>query len=286
MAHPIQRSPLCLDCSSLELPEGVNAHDQLVFKMGIRSANLRVATILVEPLQMQGPVPVIIFNRGGNQAFGSITAKQIAAKLIPLSRAGYIVIASQYRGGVGSEGNDEFGGSDLDDVLVLRELLAFHPHADLNRIGMIGESRGGMMTYLSLRKVDWISAAVTIGGLADLDRAQRLRPEMAEVYEKRFGGAPAAIMDRSALQWPERFCKLSPLLMLHGTADWRVSPVDTLELSQAFIREKVPHRAVIFEGGDHGLSEYRQEATFMTMSWLQKYVTERQSWPSLEPHGP
>ena len=44
--------------------------------------------------------------------------------------------------------------------------------------------------------------------------------------------------------------------------------------------------SLLFEGAQHGLAEFREEADRMMRDWLDRYVKERKPWPSLEPHGP
>jgi hypothetical protein len=46
-----------------------------------------------------------------------------------------------------------------------------------------------------------------------------------------------------------------------------------------------PYRPMIFEGGDHGLREFRDEVDEAVEEWLHRYVRDGESWPSLEPHG-
>lgn len=282
MSHPLSQSPLCVSIHPYPLPGDVSVQ---AWHAIVQSGNVSVATILVEPVNQADRAPVLIYNRGGNQEFGSLTPERVARRLVPFARAGFLVVASQYRGGDSSDGNDEFGGSDVDDVIQLRELLGNHPNADLDRVCMFGESRGGMMTYLALQRVDWIRAAISIGGFSDLKRAARMRPEMAQVFQERFGGKEDALRLRSAVHHADRFAKKTPLLILHGAADWRVSPEDSLDLSAALIRERVPHRLVMFEGGDHMLSEHRDEVQQMMFDWLQRYAVDREAWPSTEPHG-
>jgi dipeptidyl aminopeptidase/acylaminoacyl peptidase len=245
-----------------------------------------VANILVEPGPQEARWPVLLYNRGGNQKFGPLTPERVLRRLVPYAKAGYLVVASQYRGGEGSEGEDEFGGADLDDVLQLPELLRSHPNADLDRIGMLGESRGGMMTYLALRRVNWIKAAISVAGFSDLERAARLRPEMGELFRERFGGGAEAVRERSSVHYAADFHKGTPLLLLHGSADWRVSPLDSLDLSRALLEHRAPHRLVLFEGGDHMLSEHRQAVEGMMLDWLEAYLVQGRPWPSLDPHGP
>jgi len=91
---------------------------------------------------------------------------------------------------------------------------------------------------------------------------------------------------RSAVRWPEKLPKNTPILILHGTADWR-APVKTnaIDMSAALLAAKVPFRMVLFEGGQHGISEFRDEMRRIMRDWLDTYVRDRKPWPSLEPHG-
>lgn len=240
---------------------------------------------LVLPKERDGALPCVIFNRGGSFEFGAIDDDGLERKLAGIASWGYAVIASQYSGNGGSEGKDEIGGADVDDVLVLKEYLPQIPEVDSVRIGMWGGSRGGMMTYQCLARVDWIKAAVSIAGMANYDRAVQNRPEMADVYHRGFGNTPDGRRIRSAANFTDRFCKTTPVLLMHGTGDWRVSPKDSLELAEKLYDAKVPYRLVIFEGADHGLTEHRAEAWDIGREWLDRYVKNSTALPNLEPHG-
>ena len=94
-----------------------------------------------------------------------------------------------------------------------------------------------------------------------------------------------AIEARSALRWADQLPASTPILILHGTADWRVDPGQALGMAGALLEARRPYRLVMFEGGDHGLSEYRDEVEELTGEWLDHYVRDGATWPSLEPHG-
>lgn len=93
-------------------------------------------------------LPLIIFNRGGNREFGKLTPWQAVRRY---ALEGFVVIASQYRGNDGGEGREEFGGSDVRDVLNLVPLAESLGNIDTKNIFMLGWSRGGMMTYLAIK---------------------------------------------------------------------------------------------------------------------------------------
>jgi len=175
-------------------------------------------------------------------------------------------------------------------VLNLIPLLESMPEADASRIGMLGSSRGGMMTYLALTRTDRIDAAVVLSGISDSFDTVTRRPDMemyvyAELVPEWGQDRQEALERRSAVLWPEKLNNETPILLLHGSADWRVHPTQALRMASALYEVNHPFRFVFFEGGDHGLSEYQQEVNLLTREWLDYYVREGQRWPSLEPHG-
>ncbi len=267
---------------------GERSQSLQAFRFFHQSGENRVEGFCIEP-KGDERLPVIIFNRGGSRHFGAMTEKGLwCTRIGALAQAGFLVIMTQCSGGSpASEGVDDFGGEQtIQDVLGLKALLDADSRADTERIGMYGGSRGGMMTYLCLRRVSWIRAAVTVAGSADLMNTA-FRPVMEEHYEKMFGGAKEDREARSALFWVEDLPKDVPLLLLHGTADWRVNPMDSLELARRCYEERVPCRFVLYEGGDHSLIDdhlYR-ETLHQIIGWFRRFVRDGEPLPNLEPHG-
>ncbi len=255
------------------------------------SDGLKVKAYAAYPREGHGPWPAIIYNRGGNRAFGALNEYKIAFIMARVASWGYVVIGSQYRGNDGGEGQEEFGGADVHDVLNLIPLLEQWPGVDANKIGMFGWSRGGMMTYLALMQTDRIKAAAVGGALADLDLMDKSRGgEMGQyVFSELIPGytqnRDSVLLLRSAVYHADKLCKTTPILLLHGTADWRVVPEESLHMALALQKARVPYRLVMFEGGDHALSEHRDEVYAMIKAWLQKYVVEGAPLPDLHPHG-
>ncbi len=280
--------------SSLVQLENARPHARdILDKVEIRSITylsdgLKIKGYLAVPKEGK-KLPCVIYNRGGSRSFGALNDERAVYLLGQIATWGYVVAASQYRGPGGGEGNEEFGGADVDDVLNLIPLLESLPQADASRMGMYGWSRGGMMTYIALTRTDRIKAAVIGGGASDLFDGQKHRPDMEKVYADLIPhyaeDKEAALTARSAIRWPEKINKKTPLLLLHGSADWRVDPTEALAMASALYKCKHPFRFVFFEGGDHGLSEYQGEVDRLARDWLDRYVRDRVPWPSLEPHG-
>ena len=238
-----------------------------------------------------GPHPCLIYNRGGNREFGANSPLRVARRLAKFASWGYVVVASQYRGNAGGEGQEEFGGADVADVLNLIPLLESLPgEADATRMGMIGFSRGGLMTYLALAGTDRMKAAAIVAGVTDSRSGIDERPDMetyvySELIPDYWQVKDEALLARSPVAWPERLSATTPILLLHGTADWRVHPSESMRMAQALYDLRRPFRLVMYEGADHGLSEHRSEAYAQIRSWLDRYVRDEEALPDLEPHG-
>jgi len=258
-------------------------------KITYESDGLKVKGYLVQPKDKEKH-PCIIYNRGGNKEFGKLSTKKAVFILARVASWGYVVAASQYRGNDGGEGKEEFGGKDVNDVLNLIPLFDNLKTTDTTKMGIYGWSRGGMMTYLALTKTNKFKAAVVGGGLSDLRSWIKTRKDTIEsVYYKNIPNyaenKSKAINDRSAIYQVENISKNTPVLMVHGTADWRVVPEMALDLSKAFILNKIPHRLVLFEGGNHGLSEFNSEVNDLAKQWFEDYLKKDKNLPDLNPHG-
>lgn len=259
-----------------------------LWRIVYESDGLPVSGFLAAPVG-EAPVPGVIFNRGGDDENGLLGDMRAAFLLGPLAARGYVVVASQYRGAHGAPGHDELGGADVDDVLHLIPLLETLPEADAGRLGMVGWSRGALMTYLALARTERFRAAVVAGAVSDSVQLLAQRPEMAEVYARLVpgwdGDRERALIARSPIRWPERLAAETPLLILHGSADARVDPVQSLRMAAALLAIRRPFRLVMLEGGSHGLSEHRSEVERLIGDWLDRYVRDGRAWPALEPHG-
>ena len=236
------------------------------------SDGLRVVALVFRPTHIEQLLPLIIFNRGGNREFGKLRPDNII-DFYPYLAAGFTVIGSQYRGNDGGDGQEEFGGSDVDDVLNLVPLADNLGYIDHNRIGMLGESRGGMMTYLAIKHGIRISTAVVIGAPVD-EEAEAIRRPMLDVYCDLVPGfvqdPQRCYRERSALCWPEYLNV--PLLILHGGSDWRVDPHGALALGQRLKELGRPHALVIFDHDDHMLDLHRAEKERLIIAWFTHYL--------------
>jgi dipeptidyl aminopeptidase/acylaminoacyl peptidase len=290
----LERQPYVFADSTLARISKVNhaagevVRDVDFYRITYLSDGLKVSGYLAMP-KKQGKYPCVIFNRGGNRDFGALNPGSLIRLIGEVATWGYVVAASQYRGNGGGEGREEFGGSDVNDVLNLVPVLAQVGQADTSRIGMFGWSRGGMMTYLALARTNRMKAAVIGSGMADALMNTRKRPEMDSVFQQLAPGygknRDSVLKARSAVYWADKICKTTPLLILTGSADWRVSPDEQLEMVHRLYEIRHPVRFAMFEGGQHSLAEHHEEVDHAIRVFLDAYVRDGKTWPSLEPHG-
>jgi dipeptidyl aminopeptidase/acylaminoacyl peptidase len=227
-----------------------------------------VEGFLVVPGDESKQYPCVIFNRGGSENRGLIGNNANLKRMHALAGFGYVVIASQYSGcGLGT-GSDEFGGQDLDDVLFLREILCDIPAADVSRLAMYGESRGGMMCYLASTRVDWIKTVISNCGIADLTKLIKYRPDMVDILNQRTGGTAESLKNRSVIYFAEQMSASTSYYLIHGTLDTRVMFEDSVCLAAALSSFGRKNRLELIADGDHTLLSHPQVLMDLLKQWL------------------
>jgi len=240
------------------------------------SDGLAVQGIKLTPAEIpEGGAPLLIFNRGGMEKYGMLVVPSLLSLLNPMVEKGYMVLASQYRGNDGSEGKEQFGGDDVNDVLNLLELGKTMPEWDGKHTYMLGWSRGGMMTYLALKAGADVQAAASIAGAADVVSWVDFRPEMdSEVFRKLIPHASeeelhAELVKRSAIYWAKDI--KVPLHLQHGDADDRVDVQDSITLAKKLKELGKPHELVLYEKGDHFMGRHRDALLNNAHNWFESY---------------
>ncbi len=232
---------------------------------------------------LDGELPVIIYNRGGNAAHARLEFRTLFQRLFPLAEKGFFVIATQYRGsGLKGEninpGTDEFGGADIDDVMALFDLIDDSPFTDKSRIGMLGWSRGAIMSFLAATRTDRLSAMVVGGAPTDLEKELKARPKMESVFEARIPNYSrdkrAALDNRSVLRWADRLPRTLPILILHGRLDKSVTVNSALSLARELQFLNVPYRLVVYENGNHSLLNNQDSSNVEIANWFNSKLSK------------
>ena len=235
--------------------------------------------------------PAIIFNRGGNGELGRITDNGMpcglkntscldVADLYQFAKAGFVVIASDYRYQGATVKRDQWGGVEVDDVLNLVPALKSLYFVDPVRLYMLGLSRGGTMTYLAIKRGIPVNAAAVIGAVTDVKAWVDVRPEMGIVngnqyidgfaniwpdYEHRAGEHYRA---RSAVYWADQINV--PVLILHSRTDRLVPVTQALQMAEALQENGKVYAVRIYERDGHSLPKNRDDRDHMIVDWFNR----------------
>lgn len=226
-------------------------------------------------------LPAIVYVTGG----GFINAnKDNGVQLrMHLAEAGYVVASIQYR----VAPTVKFP-QPLEDVKAAIRYLKAHADQygiDAERVGIVGGSAGGYLTAMAgttsgtttfdkgdnLDVTSSVKAAVDLYGLSDLtcigdDYSDEVKgfhksPAATEALwvngSPVFGGKDGGILaDKEAADFANPINHISkdsaPMLLMHGTADYVVSPSQTDLLFQALQKNNIPSQRYLVEGAAHG----------------------------------
>lgn len=276
----IDREVIKLNPSQLKLIEsgwGKEAiENSVVEKIVYLSDGIRVRGYIAYPSHDMGKVfPCLIWNRGGIKDKGLIDEFNAKGILGQISSWGYVVFASMYRGSIKGEGEDEFGGSDLSDILNLIPLADECNYADKKTWGVEGWSRGGLMAYLLLTKKDFFKCAVLLGAISDLRETFSKNSIIRENLLKAFGSnhLDEKIRERSIINFPEKLSTTTNYLLIHGGADEIVSPLQSIKVAEKFSELNINYRLTVLEQGDHYLKTHRKEVDNIKKEWYRKYLS-------------
>jgi len=185
-----------------------------------------------------------------------------------LASLGYVVLAVNYRSGIGYGLNfreavnyGATGASEFNDVIGAGLYLRSRPDVDPQRIGLWGGSYGGYLTALGLaRASDLFAVGVDFHGVHDWNNVIR---NFVPSYDPGKDVAAARIAFESSPMASITTWR-SPVLLIHGDDDRNVPFHESVILAEALRKQHVPFEQLIFPDEIHGfLTEKR---------WLQAYT--------------
>lgn len=257
-----------IDLGKYEKQAGVNLSTYISYRFFYQSDDLKIEAFISAPIDLLGKKrsPCLIYNHGGNREYGALENVETTFYAYQFHT---ICVATNYRGCGSSQGTDAFGGDDVRDVIHLIDLCQKLDYVDTNQINMFGVSRGGMMTYETLREDKRIHKAVVVAGVADCSMSYEERSDMQPLLQELIGGTPKQLPEeyekRSAIAWADQIN--TPLLIFHTTGDDKVSVKQADKLVEQLKKYQKDYEYVTFDSHVHG--DLRNTDVEKIRKWLQ-----------------
>lgn len=223
----------------------------------------------------------LISLRGGCKNFG------IPMPGLGIANLGnFTVISTTYRDGV-SDGCDEYGGKDVNDV---KNLIEFIPSLEAklgksfcnNQLFMLGSSRGAMQLFLSLARYpeiqNKIAKIIALSGLLDMEIVLTERPDIKEMFLKEYD----LVEGQNEKEWVERrnpiltipfITKDLPILIVQGTEDLRTSIHQSRNMVKNLQEQGCNIEYWEIEGGNHNLTNIPDRDQKL-IDWLEKKCSD------------
>lgn len=258
---------------SREIVEQVkNSRELELLKIKYLSDGLKISGFIYKPRNTTGKkFPAVIWNHGMITDSSRIGVENYddIYDIYRIASAGFVVLASQYRGIDGSEGKDEVGGADLDDVLNLFPLARSLGYVDMDRIFMWGLSRGGLMTLQAIRKGAPVKAAVVVG--APTNTVARLHAPNGEQFFKTIWPdfetrKEEHAINRSPVLWADKISV--PLLIIHGGADQALPPQAAWDLATKMDEFSNLYELIVYARDDHVVNFNAEDRLRRTIDWF------------------
>ena len=203
---------------------------------------------------------------------------------------GYVVIFPEYHGSRGygeTIYQNNYGVSDTADVLAAADYIATKPDIDPARLGIVGISRGGMITLLAIEQAPTrFKAAVDIVGLTDFVAYMSYKPDYRR---KQIAEENAAFEGKLPQDNLEAYMKVSPInhvdkiqtpLLVLAARNDTISPYElhTGRLLDALKAKGKVHEAKIYDNapGGHvfmyGDTPERADGLARLLAWLDRYM--------------
>ncbi len=234
----------------------------------------RVTGFSLRPRSAEGPLPTILYFRGGLGPHGVLEEEDFTFLGDLAAQGNFQILASQYRGNDGGEGEDQAGLAEALDVFPLLDIFHQKELADRRRVALLGFSRGGSMALMAHRHGITPRAIITIGCISNLEAAfEKGSWLLRSAIRISTGGAPSAktqtaYFDRSPLFWVDAI--RVPLLLLRGEADEVIDPEQCHIFLKALKKAGKDCELETFAGGNHKLLTHPRERLEAVLRFLRK----------------
>jgi dipeptidyl aminopeptidase/acylaminoacyl peptidase len=163
-------------------------------------------------------------------------------------------------------------------VINLLSLAARLPYVDPSNIFLYGLSRGGMMTFLALKRGAVVNAAAVVGAIFDvqggLEHTKQRAPGIVEFVTKLIpdysSRGATALSERSVMNWPEKVNV--PLLIVHGGGDEEVPVSQALSFAATLSGLHKPYELVVYGDDIHEAVNNRRDRDAGIIAWFRRFM--------------
>ncbi len=248
---------------------------------------MEIEGIYIHPVTASGNLPLIVVAHGGPEAHydhGWLTGYNMPGQVA--AGQGYAVFYPNYRGSTGRgvefsmAGQGDPAGKEFDDIIDGVDFLIENYNIDRDKVGITGGSYGGYATaWMATRHTDRFAAGVMSVGISNnISKwgTSDIPEEMFLVHSrKRIWDDYEFYLERSPIFYADQ--AKTPLLILHGKDDTRVSPGQSYELYRHIkTRTETPVRLVLYPGEGHGNrnSTARYDFNLRMIRWFDTFLKE------------
>jgi len=249
---------------------------------------VEVGGVLVYPLDYQEGkrYPMIMQVHGGPEAHeknGWVTAYSKPGQMG--AARGYVVFYPNYRGSTGKGvdysklGQNDYAGAEFNDLVDMKNYLVEKGLVDSKRVGITGGSYGGYASAWAATKLTkhFAASVMFVGisnqlskfGTTDISNEMHLVHARSYPWDKW-----QYYLERSPIYWAHQ--SETPLLIMHGKADPRVHPAQSMEMYRYMKVQGKDVRLVYYPGEGHGNRKNagQYDYSLRLMRWMDNYLIE------------
>ena len=246
---------------------------------------LEIEGILVKPVGFERGkrYPTILQIHGGPYgrfSYGFNSRAQI------LANNGYAVLMPNPRGSTGyghkftTANLKDWGGKDYQDIMAGVDEVIRLGIADQNRLGVMGGSYGGFMTFWVITQTDRFKAAIGHAGISDWYSFHG-QSDVPGLMEYGFGGMPWTARETYTKYSPMSHVDRvkTPIMITHGEQDRRVPIAQAEQYYRALRKRGVEVVFVRYPREGHGIAEPNHQIDLVNrqLEWFDRHVKGEKS---------
>ncbi len=248
----------------------------------------QIEGVLIEPVGgiPQGGAPLIMNVHGGPEAHESNGWQTAYSKPGQVAAGqGYAVFLPNYRGSTGygvafaKQHQNDYAGKEFNDVVDAKRFFVSEGIADADRVGITGGSYGGYASAWGATALseEYAASVMFVGISNQISKfgTTDIPVEMFNVHSRKWPWEDwRGMLEVSPIYHVEK--AETPLLIVHGAEDTRVSPTQSYELYRNIKVRKpdTPVRLVLYPGEGHGnrKAAARYDYNLRMMRWFDTYL--------------